>query len=318
MGVLAIDFGGTRIRAGWFAGDDLVLLNRTETLTLADQPQSDVLVRLIDTARAVIPMGTRVQAIGVAAPGPLDAATGIIHHARTLPGWYDVPLAQIIQREFGAPVYVQNDANLAALAEFHHGAAKGADPLIYLTISTGIGGGAILGGRIFTGWRGLAIEPGHLRFPLPDGRIMRLEELASGTALGMLARERIASVSSDELPSVLRDKSRIDGRAVGDAARAGDALARAVVDEAGRWLGFGLVSILHLFNPQAVILGGSVSSLGDLMLEPARAVIREHILAPGFYGDKLISITRLGDDVCLVGAAFHARNHMMGTPHINR
>lgn len=303
MSILAIDFGGTRIRAGRF-GSDLVLQERSESLSQVDQPQAAVIERLIGTARAVcgrIP----IAAVGISAPGPLDAGAGVIRHAKTLPGWRDVPLAQIVSEAFGGvPAAMNNDANLAALAEYILGAGRDADPMLYLTLSTGIGGGAIIGGELFTGWRGLAIEPGHMRFTLPDGSICRLEELASGTGLGNLARRMLAV---DNRPSTLRAVPVVDGKAVGAAALAGDALAVDVVRQAATWLGLGFANLAHLFNPQAIVLGGSVTRLGDLLLDRARSVMQDNLLDAGFYDTNLIRLAQLGDDVCLVGAALYAR-----------
>ncbi len=307
MNLLAIDFGGTRTRAAWFS-DGVTLVQRDETLSQVDQPAQQVLDRLIEVARGVIPPGATVDAIGISAPGPLDAAQGVILQAKTLPDWYDVPLAQIISDAFGGvPVFVQNDANLAALAEYHLGAAQGADPTLYLTVSTGIGGGAVIGGALFTGCRGLAIEPGHMRFAMPDGRIRRLEELASGTGIGRLACEYLAA---SDMPSSLRDGDCVDGKAVGRAAQAGDALALDVVNAAARWFGLGLVNLIHLFNPQAIVLGGSVIQLGDLFLDPARRIIEQELLDPRFNSDDLIRVAQLGDSVCLYGAALYARGKL--------
>lgn len=304
MSILAIDFGGTRIRAAHFS-ETLDMLARQETRSLVNQPAEQVIQRLIDLARQVM-SGTAPRVIGIAVPGPMDAEKGIIFHARTLPGWQNIPLSRIVSEAFGeTPVCMQNDANLAALAEYHQGAAQGANPVIYLTISTGIGGGAVIDGKLFTGWRGLAIEPGHLQIPLPDGTICRLEELASGTALGLTAQRL---VNRTAVPSVLRDAQEIDGQAVGEAALTGDALALQVVQEAGRWLGIGLVNVLHLFNPQVIVVGGSVAQLGELILAPARQVISERILDARFDDPGLIRLARLGDDVCLVGAALYAKN----------
>ncbi len=304
MNLLAIDFGGTRTRAAWFS-HDLNLVQRDETLSQVNQPASQVLERMIEVAHKVIPARARVDAIGISAPGPLDAGRGVILQAKTLPDWYDVPLAQIISDAFGGvPTFVQNDANLAALAEYHLGAARNADPSVYLTVSTGIGGGAVIDGKLFTGWRGLAIEPGHMRFCMPDGRILRLEELASGTGIGRLAREQLAA---SEAPSSLRTLDKVDGKAVGKAAQAGDALALEVVRTAANWFGLGLVNLIHLFNPQAIVLGGSVVQLGDLFLGPARRVIEQELLDPRFNSEDLIRIAQLGDSVCLYGAALFAR-----------
>ncbi len=313
MGILAIDFGGTRIRAGWFT-PDLALVRRSETLSRVNEAPAAVIERLLNTARQVLPspddphFQAGISAIGLSAPGPLDAQAGIIHHAETLPGWQQVPLARIISEAFGdVPVAMNNDANLAALAEYHFGAARGADPAIYLTISTGIGGGAVINGQLFTGWRRLAIEPGHMRFTLPDGRVCRLEELASGTGIGRLAQETLVASSQ---PSSLRSAEVIDGKTVGEAAQQGDALALQVVQQAGYWLGLGLANLAHLFNPQAIVLGGSVVQLGDLILRPARHAMEQNLLDPRFDDPALIRIAQLGDDVCLVGAAFYAQQHL--------
>ncbi|NWG18323.1 MAG: ROK family protein [Chloroflexi bacterium] len=302
MGVLAIDFGGTRTRTAWYNAD-LEQQARDETPSLVNQPAESVIRRIIETARRVVPSGAVIEAIGISAPGPLDSRTGIIRHAKTLPGWRNVPLASIISEALGAPAWMENDANLAALAEYHLGAGRGCDPAVYLTLSTGMGGGAVVGGRLFTGWSGLAIEPGHMRFTLADGSVRRLEELASGTAIGQRARERLAQASAS---SSLRDVPEITGQAVGQAALNGDPLALEVVREAGFWLGLGMVNLLHLLSPQVIIVGGSASLLGDLLFDPARTTIEAHVLDPAFIPPALIRPAALGDDVCLVGAAAFA------------
>lgn len=301
---LAIDFGGTRIRAALFDESNR-MLQRVETLTRVPEGQEAVLKRLIATGQSLVTSGVTLQAIGVAAPGPLNAQTGTILKAETLPGWSQVPISSIISAAFGnLPTFIQNDGNLGAIAEYHLGAGQGANPMLYLTISTGIGGGAMIDGQLFTGMKSLAIEPGHMRFTLPDGSSRRLEELASGTALGYWARHHLETSSVD---SVLRQAAVVDGKAVGDAALTGDALALRVVTEAGRWLGLGFVNLLHLFNPQAIVLGGSVVKLGDLLLAPARAIIRQHILYDEFFDEGLIRPAAIEEDMCLLGAALYSR-----------
>ncbi len=304
--ILSIDFGGTRTRVGWFS-DSLELLARDEAPSRTDQAPDVVIQRIIDLARRVVPPGETPAAIGICAPGP-QAYTGLILHAATLPGWNRVPLAEMISKAFdNAPAHMENDANLAALAEYHMGAAQGANPALYLTVSTGIGGGAIINGELFTGWRGLAIEPGHIKFPASDGKIYSLEALASGTGIGRIAREKLALTDQK---SILRGNFAIDGKAVGEAAAQGDQLALQVVREAGRWLGLGLVALVHLFNPQVIVIGGSVVNLGELIFTPARQTLAEFLIDPAFNADDLIRLAQLGDDVCLFGAAFHARNKL--------
>ena len=303
---LAFDFGGTRSRAALF-DRDMRLIRRAETRSRVSDGPDIVLERLVNLGKSLIHAEVEVVSIGIAAPGPLDTAAGVIIKAETLPGWSNAPLAETLSRAFaGQPAFVENDANLGALAEYHLGAGQGADPMIYLTISTGIGGGAIINGKLFNGFGGHAIEPGHMRFTLPAGGIGRWEELASGTALGDMARQQLRAGAA---PSVLRDIETVDGQAVGEAAMAGDEFALDCLRQAGTALGLGLVNLLHLFNPAAVVLGGSVMKLGDLILNPARQAIKRHILFEGFLPENLLRPARFGDDVCLVGAALHARQN---------
>ena len=302
---LALDFGGTRSRAALF-DDDLQLLRRAEMPSRVAEGPEIVLPRLAELGGSLLGPDVRLASIGIAAPGPLDTAAGVIIKAETLPGWSQVPIARALSDAFGGvPAFVENDGNLGALAEYRLGAGRGADPMIYMTISTGIGGGAIIGGELFTGSRALAIEPGHMRLTLPDGSVRRLEELASGTALADLARRRLREI--DE-PSSLRGRESIDGQAVGEAAGAGDALALAVVRQAGGWLGLGMVNLLHLFNPAAIVLGGSATKLGDLLLEPARAVMRDQVLHGGFLPPDLLRLAHFSEDTCLIGAALHSQD----------
>lgn len=304
---LAVDFGGTRARAAVFDAD-CRMIRRAETSSKVEEGPDKTFRRLTALGQSLIWPAMKLNAVGVAAPGPLDVETGVIIKAETLPGWSNVPIADILSQAFGhVPVYVQNDGNLGALAEYHRGAGRGADPMIYLTLSTGIGGGAIIDGKLFTGANSLAIEPGHMRLSLPDGSHRRLEELASGTALSYWARHELALTQE---ASSLRGQDAIDGKAVGQAALAGDELALRIVRQAGQWLGLGLVNLLHLFNPAAIVVGGGAVNLGEMLLEPARAVIRQRLLHEDFYADDLIRPAAIGEDVCLVGAALYSQSQL--------
>jgi glucokinase len=298
MGILAFDFGGTRTRAGYF-DDQLSLVQRAEMPSdVLEGPQA-VMMRMVALGRKVI--AGDVRAVGVSAPGPLDTRAGVIHHAWTLPGWQNIPIGPWLSEAFGVPAYVENDANCGALAEYHAGAGRNCDPMIYLTISTGIGGGVVIDGKLFTGWRGLAAEPGHQVFRLPDGRVKKLEELASGTGIAQIARERLATWGDATL---LRHSPEVTAKTVGHAAQQGDPLAQAIIHEAAEWLGLGMVNLAHLFNPQAVVIGGSVARLGELLFAPVRAALEAHLLSPDFNAPDLLRPAALGDDACLIGAAW--------------
>ncbi|MEM6284811.1 MAG: ROK family protein [Chloroflexota bacterium] len=307
MAYLAIDFGVTHTRVAWF-DDHMMITDRAETLSTVSESVDRVIQRMVDLAITVMPPDAVPDGIGIAAPGPLDPANGMILHAKTLPGWRDVPLAARVSYALGgAPTFMHNAASLAALAESYLGAAKNADPVLYLSLSTDIGGGAVIGGALFTGWRGMAVEPGQMRFRLKDGRICSLNEVASGTALGRIATERLTS--NQRRKTSLRGLDTIDGQAVGEAALAGDKFAKQVVDEAAEWLALGILNMVHLFNPEAIVLGGSVMLLGELILEPVRAILQREALSPLFNDPSLLRASALGEDVCLYGAAHYARTH---------
>ncbi|MAS33456.1 MAG: hypothetical protein CL610_05580 [Anaerolineaceae bacterium] len=314
MAVVAIDFGGTRLRAAYF-DRELNLLARAEMPTMAHEPQQHVIDRIIRVAQQVWPDAGAVDAIGISAPCPM-AHTGMIGHAAVVPHWHDVPLAQIVSTAFdGVPVYMENDANLGALAEYHKGAAQGANPAVYMTISTGIGGGLVVDGRLFTGRNGLAIEPGHTKYRGPDGKIYSLQDFAAGPGIVRLAKLKLAAC--DDV-SMLRDQAELTGQMVGEAAHAGDAVARSVVEEAGWWLGIGLINVAHMINPEVIVLGGSVvMGLQDLILNPARQVMQAYVVDPTFYHDDLLRLAHLGDDVCLIGAGSYARDQSAAQGNLN-
>jgi glucokinase len=304
MKALAIDLGGTRLRAALY-DQDYRQLARAETLTRSEEGRESVLRRIFETAQQVAG-GEQPDVIGMSTPGPMDAEHGVILHSFALPGWQDVPLARIVSDAFnGAPTFAQNDGNVGPIAEWRLGAGRGANPMIYLTISTWIGGGVIIDGRLFTGWSGHAAEPGHMQMLDHEGQPRRLEELASGTALGWSAARRLATWEGDTL---LRGAPAITGAAVGAAAEAGDPLALEIVREAARYLGLGIVNLLHLFSPEAIVVGGSVTRLGELLFAPVRATIEERVLDRSFLPPNLIRMAELGDDVCLLGAVVNARD----------
>jgi len=249
-----------------------------------------------------------IQAIGIASAGPLDPWDGVIIKAPNLPGWDQVPLRAIIEEEFGLPTYLGNDANLAALAEQHFGAGKGTKDLIYITHSTGIGGGIIVDGRMLLGSKGLGAEVGHIILDR-DGphcgcsSMGCLEAMAAGPAIARNAVQAIEAGRETIIPDLVDgDLSRISAREVNEAAQQGDALGIELIRQAGELLGIGLVSLMHLFNPEIIVIGGGVSKAGDLLFEPAREMVRARCMAEDYWRDTPIVPAALGDDVGLMGA----------------
>ncbi|MBI2863060.1 MAG: ROK family protein [Chloroflexi bacterium] len=313
--VIAIDLGGTRIRAALVNSAGQVL-DRRSTLTLADEGRDRVVERIILIATTIIKrVGVEhLSAVGIGAPGPLDFRTGVIISAPNLSGWHEVPLKDILQSSLGLPVAVGNDANLAALGEATYGGGRGSKNLIYITVSTGIGGGVIVEGKLLLGERGLAAEVGHMSIEAFGpacgcGNLGCLEVLASGTAIARKAKERIAAGEATAMTSMLaRQGGELGAEIVVDAAKGGDAIAREIMSVAATYLGVGVTNLLHLYNPGMVIIGGGVSNAGDLLFEPVRQVVAQRAM-PTYREGLAIAPTALGDDAGLLGAAVLARQH---------
>jgi glucokinase len=301
--VIGVDLGGTRVRAACL-DRNLNVIKRVETLTLAHEGLEPTLGRIKDQIRKVLPESEdTVMGIGISSPGPLDPSRGVILSPPNLPGWHDVPLGAILHDEFHVPIYTGNDANVAALAEAVRGAAQGYRNVIYLTVSTGIGSGIITDGRLLLGTNGLAAEAGHMVMLVGD-RISSLEEEAAGPDMAAQARARIQAGEPSQMTTIANgDVSAITGSIVGRAAQEGDPLALEIVRRSGKLVGLGIVTLLHLFNPQIIVIGGGVSKLGDLIFDPMRAAIEAHAIDDDYWKDLIITQPALGEDVSIVGAA---------------
>ncbi len=303
---IAADVGGTQLRAACYATDSLkpIQVKRIATQAVGSTP----LERLKTLIASVWPENEGVDAIGIAAPGPLDSNEGIVMAAPNIPGWVDLPLRKHVEDRFQIPVVVGNDANLAAVGEWKYGAGKGHHHLVYLTVSTGIGGGVIIDDRLLLGDRGLAAELGHVTV-LHDGPLCgcgqrgHLEAIASGTAIARWVEEELkrGSVSS------LVNERPVTAKAVSQAAHAGDKLAIAALERAGRFIGQALADYLHIFNPTVVVIGGGVSLSGKLLMDPLCESLKKHVLTR-HYLDRLTTVpAALGDDAGLMGALALAR-----------
>lgn len=302
--VISVDLGGTRIRVA-LINEQLQLIERKETLTLAHEGLEPTIGRIKALIREVFPEDrSLVSRIGISAPSAVNTEKGTVVAPPNLPGWHQVPLAKIIEDEFGVPTYLGNDANVAALAEAALGAAQGYAHSIYLTISTGIGSGMIVDGLLLTGATGLAAEAGHVIILTENGNVSSLELEAAGPAL---ARQARAAMQAGEESIMLAlsggDLNIIDARIVGSAALKGDDLAVRIVKRAGYIIGLGVTSLLHLFNPQVVVIGGGVSSIGDLLMDEIRATVRKHALDRTYWEDLIIVQSTISEDVSLLGAA---------------
>lgn len=303
--ILGIDVGGTKLAAG-VGTAEAGLLSWADERTRVAEGVEPVIGRMVDLARRAIAAAGRPEAelaaVGVGIGGPLDPVRGVIQDPPNLPGWTDVPLGDRLRQAFRLPVFIRNDADAAALAEHRFGAGRGCDNLVYLTISTGIGGGVIIGGRLYAGESGNAGEIGHVSvahdgWPCVCGRRGCPEAFASGTSIAQRARRALANGHV----SVLGERSEVTARDVAEAARDGDRLARTIWDETMVVLGATVANVLNAFNPGLVILGGGVTRAGDLLFEPVRRLALSQTLGPQARDAQIVP-AQLGEQTGVLGA----------------
>lgn len=305
---IGVDLGGTKMLVGVLEGTEVRYESREASTGQSEDELVEMLVREVCEARDARP---GVTAVGLGIPATIDHDRGVAVSAVNLP-LSDVPVRDLVSERVGLPVFVDNDGNVAALAEYLYGAAKGKPDMVMLTVGTGIGGGLILGGEVYRGATGAGAELGHTVIqadgPPCQGNCPNhgcVESLASGTALGREARAAAESSADSALGELLAAGETIDGRAVTRAALGGDAMAIAVFELIGGRLGVACSSFANIFQPDAIVVGGGVIAAGDLLLDPARREVRERALTP--MNETPILEALLGSDAGMIGAAAMAR-----------
>lgn len=257
----------------------------------------------MDLIKSVWPDNESVAGIGVAAPGPLDPYEGVVLASPNIPEWVNLPLRHDLEKTFNVPVALGNDANLAALGEWKFGAGQGHHHLIYLTISTGIGGGIITDDRLLLGVRGLAAELGHVTVQ-PNGPLCscgqqgHLEAVASGPAIAHLVEQELAQGATSSLPA----NQPLTAKQISNAAHSGDTVAIAALARSGTFIGQVLADFLHVFNPSIVVIGGGVTQSGPVLMEPLWAALQKHVLDPHYLENLTLTKSALGDEAGLMGA----------------
>jgi len=316
--VLGIDLGGTKILSA-VSDSEGKMLSRDHGITPAVKGTEAVIQSITESAHRALEQArvdiSELDAIGVGAPGLSNPETGILFTSPNLPGWRDVPLRDILEDKLGKKTFLINDANAAALGEFYFGAARGARNFVYVTISTGIGGGIVIDGKIYTGTLGVAGEVGHMTIddkgPLCKcGNRGCWETLASGTALAGEARHRIKQgVKTRILDLVDGDIEKVTAQVIHAAAVQGDSLAKELITQTGYYVGVGLANLINIFNPELIVIGGGLSNMGDLLLRPAHKVAEERAFRPAFRAVRLAP-AQLGRDSGVLGAAAFALQEM--------
>ena len=301
--VLGLDIGGTKLAVGVITTD-----GRPHAVTIQptrrDEGWPAVVERLFAMGReaaAGAGLGP-IGAVGIACGGPLDATTGTLLAPPHLPGWRNVGIGRLAEDAFGVPAALQNDATAAALAEYRFGAGTDANTMLYLTISTGIGGGAVIDGRLHLGAAGNAAEFGHVTVrrggrPCSCGRRGCIEAYGSGTSIAERAREGLA----DHPGSALAELDVVTAADVTRIAAAGDPLAGAVWAETVDLLGAAITDLVNVFEPDLVVLGGGVTRAGAMLLDPVREIVAAEAMPPAAAAARIV-LAGLGDLVGVVGA----------------
>jgi glucokinase len=320
---LGIDLGGSKILTAVVDPQGRIL-SSDESVTPATEGRDIVIQSIVESAHSALQQASvtvsELSAIGMGAPGISNPEAGILFTSPNLPGWRNVLLRDIIQDKLGAKTFLINDANAAALGEFYFGAARGIRNFIYVTLSTGIGGGIMIDGKVYTGAIGTAGEIGHMTID-DDGPICNCgnrgcwETLASGTALAREAKHRIEEGAKT---SILKyadgDLEKVTAQVIHTAALQGDKFAKELIGRTGHYIGVGLINLINIFNPELIVIGGGLSNIGDMLLGPAFKTAGQRAYKEAFQAVRFAS-AELGRNSGALGAAAFAFQEIRKSLH---
>lgn len=307
---VGVDFGGTNIKAGLVDRQGRVV--RTEVLDAKRRGRPQAFVPALSRtvkglARSVGVPTSRLRGVGIGAPGLIDVPRGVVHHLVNVPGWRNVPLARRLTERLGCPCVVDNDVNLVALGEWSLGAGRGAHHLVCLTLGTGVGGGLVLGGRLYRGASGSAGEIGHMVVE-PGGRRCAcgsrgcLETLVGSAAIVRAARAALLQGARTLRRLTRQAHGPLTPEVVYQAAASGDRAAQRIWSEVGCWLGVGIANLVNLLNPDRVVIGGGVAGAWRFLAPAMQRTVRaQAMVVPG----RAVRIVhgQLGDKAGVIGAA---------------
>ena len=301
--VVGVDLGGTKIYTALVDLEGNIIKEKTVE-TLAQEGEKAVLGRLIETISYVIDGTDKslIKSIGIGSPGPLDVKNGIIIESANLP-FKNFEIVKNIRETYDLPTYLDNDANVATLGEFMFGAGKGTENMVFITASTGIGGGAVLNGKLFRGATGNALEIGHMTVSTEGprcgcGNLGCAEALGSGTAIGKRAKEAVLS----NVTTSLKNYDNVTAKEVFKEAANGDRVAKNILETSLTYLGIAVANTITNFDPEKVVIGGGVVNGGDIVIDTIRNVVEERCMA-AFVENCAIEKAVLGGKAGVLGAA---------------
>ena len=308
---IGVDLGGTNIAAG-LVDENYKIVRKKSVPTGADRAPELIVADMAKLCRTICEEAkvdlSEVVSVGIATPGIANHDTGVVEYANNLP-FINFPIASMLSERFeNKPVYIENDANAAALGEAVAGAAKGTRSSVMITLGTGVGGGIIIDGRVYSGFNYAGAELGHIVIE-HDGRQCSCgrkgcwEAYSSATALIKMTNEKLEECRARKRKTIMADAPRISGRTAFDAMRAGDEAGKEVVEMYLSYLGTGMVNIVNIFQPEVISIGGGVSGEGQWLVDALLVKIRAEEYGHGVVPGTKVRIAQLGNDAGIVGAA---------------
>ena len=300
---VGVDIGGTKC-AVTLSGEDALVMDKIRFDTIPFNPGANI-KRIIDCAKSLMDICRveKLSAIGVSCGGPLDSKKGIILSPPNLPGWDEIEIISILENEFSAPAFLQNDANACALAEWKFGAGRGCRNMIFLTFGTGMGAGLILNGALYGGTSDLAGEAGHIRLaddgPVGYGKAGSFEGFCSGGGITQIAYSEVLKRTQAGGTTMLGDMvsaRSLTAEDVGKAALSGDEAAIAVLNKCGKWLGRGLSVLIDLLNPECIVIGSIFARCHEFLWPAANEVLSKEALPYAYKCCKVVP-AQLGDEI---------------------
>lgn len=322
--IAGVDLGGTTINAAVISADGERVLGMHTAPTNAERGPKYVVDKIIGMVRESMRVAghegefdeKEIVGIGIGSPGPLDRKTGTVIETPNL-GWRNFPLRDLVANAIGLPAELDNDANAATIGEWWVGAGKDVETMVGVTLGTGIGGGIVLGGKVFHGASDVAGEIGHMSIDSTGrkckcGNYGCLEAYASGPAIAARAIEGLQSGEQSVLPDLVDgDLSRITAETVYEGIVAGDAYARDVMRDTAKFLGSGVANLINVLNPEMIVISGGVTRAGDHLLEPLRNEVKRRAFRNAFEACRIVT-SELGSMAGVIGAAYVFRSARFG------
>lgn len=308
---IGIDVGGTNVKIALVDGEGKIIYSNsvpTYAQMGYEYTVNNIKQAIRDLMKETNTDAKEIEGIGFDFPGQVDYKTGVVKLAPNIPGWVNVPIAQMIEAEFNIPTRIDNDVRCAALGELKFGAGKGCENFVCITVGTGIGSGLVINGQLVRGAANAAGEIGHIKLQMNGGPICGcgdtgcLEAFASGPSIVAMAQEYLKGGKSTKFREMAGADGEITPYIVAKAAEAGDPVAKRIFEIVGTYIGMGLVSVINLLNPEKVIIGGGVAAAGDLLLDPIRKTIKERAMVVAGNSVEIVP-AELGNSAGVIGAS---------------